>query len=377
MTLKTYMEDTSNGLCPLSLNDLKIIKDSLTDDDIKVLIEQSEEIFIYPPQTITIYPKVITKDKHEYESISLYSWPNPDTEDGLPYILRDGYINHDNLQKDKLSLRCMSYVVYLAGLMFYITNDQRYYQVIEQQITSFFINPETRMNPSLAHGQAHPGLNNGQSGGIIDMGVSFGYSLSILGAIKEANLIDQKLDEGLSSWVSEMISWLLTHPHAIEMKNKTNNHSMVYDYFLLMLAKYNNRNEIIEEIGARFSNRVALQIEDDGSMPQELARPKSRSYTMMNTRLWLGVGKYFTGAYSLPKIKRMMEFYLPFGQGIIPWERLQTQYYYKFYDLMYMYHADVYFGFSNKTFMTMHEINEEMFFYTLFKRVLNIQNKDL
>lgn len=373
MNLKTYMEDISNAFAPLSKKDLELIKDNLNGNDLIELEESIKEIFEYPNQTITIYPKILSNDPHEYESISLYSWPNPDTADGLPYIMRDGYVNFENLKKDKQALRTMSFVVYIASIMFYLTNDEKYYDVIKGQITSFFIDEKTKMNPSLAHSQAHPGLNNGQSGGIIDMGVSFGYTLSVLNALKEENMLDEKLVKGLSLWINEMIEWLCTHPNALEMKTKKNNHSMVYDNLILELATFVERYDLLEEVNKNFFVRCHMQIEDDGSMPLELARPKARSYTMMNTRLWMAVGKHINGAYLDEKIIKMVNYYMPYGKGEKTWPFSQTQYYHKFYDLWFMYHAFVYFGFDNKTIMTNKEIHESDFVYLLFKNILNIE----
>ena len=34
-----------------------------------------------------------SKDKHDYLSYSRYWWPDPDKEDGLPYIRKDGVVN--------------------------------------------------------------------------------------------------------------------------------------------------------------------------------------------------------------------------------------------------------------------------------------------
>ena len=40
-------------------------------------------------------------DKHDYISMGRYWWPNPDTEDGLPYVRRDGHSNPDLKKFDR------------------------------------------------------------------------------------------------------------------------------------------------------------------------------------------------------------------------------------------------------------------------------------
>ena len=32
-------------------------------------------------------------DIHDYMSLSIYSWPDPEKKDGLPYIIKDGETN--------------------------------------------------------------------------------------------------------------------------------------------------------------------------------------------------------------------------------------------------------------------------------------------
>ena len=37
-----------------------------------------------------------SQSKHDYMSIGPYYWPNPNTENGLPYIRKDGKVNPES-----------------------------------------------------------------------------------------------------------------------------------------------------------------------------------------------------------------------------------------------------------------------------------------
>ena len=39
--------------------------------------------------------KALSGNNHDYMSMGIYWWPNPDMPDGLPYVRRDGYKNPD------------------------------------------------------------------------------------------------------------------------------------------------------------------------------------------------------------------------------------------------------------------------------------------
>ncbi len=58
------------------------------------LRKNADEILTQPILRVTDKKlKAISGNNHDYMSMGLYWWPNPDTPDGLPYIRRDGYSN--------------------------------------------------------------------------------------------------------------------------------------------------------------------------------------------------------------------------------------------------------------------------------------------
>ena len=63
----------------------------------KVLIKAADRFLKKGPYSVMQKEKTPPSgDKHDYLSLSIYSWPNPKTKDGLPYITRDGQVNPDS-----------------------------------------------------------------------------------------------------------------------------------------------------------------------------------------------------------------------------------------------------------------------------------------
>lgn len=378
MDFKTYMDDTVNAMIPYTIEELQEIKASLTESDLKKLIETQSALVETPLQTITKYEKILSDNPNLYESYSIYTWPNPDTEDGMPYIIRDGYVNYDHIKGSKESLRLVSFLTYHLGILYYLTNDKTYYDALRKQLFSFFIDEKTKILPDFRHGQAHIGINEGQSGGIIDIAISFGYSLSILHALNQEGKLDEELYTGMRDWMKAKLEWLNNHPFGKEMAEKPNNHSVVYDYYTMMIGIFIGDEKPVERAKQRLNEVIMNQICEDGSMPLELKRFKSRSYTSMNTKLIFEVYKLSKARLDesiKERFKKAIEFYLPYASGREEWPYQQTQEYYQFYDINFVYHANKYFGYSKEVFLKEYDAERSLWTILLYKSILNIKIK--
>lgn len=61
-------------------------------------------------------------DRHDYMSLAPYWWPNPNTQDGLPYVRRDGKINPErNSIADRQNLENTVALVKTLALAYYFT----------------------------------------------------------------------------------------------------------------------------------------------------------------------------------------------------------------------------------------------------------------
>ena len=68
---------------------------TLTKEQLDFLRCEADKYLNDPTVYSVVYrnTKPPTNNPHEYASMGPYWWPNPDTEDGLPYVRRDGVVN--------------------------------------------------------------------------------------------------------------------------------------------------------------------------------------------------------------------------------------------------------------------------------------------
>ncbi|MCL1822315.1 MAG: alginate lyase family protein, partial [Prolixibacteraceae bacterium] len=109
-------------------------------------------------------------DKHDYASLSRYTWPDPSKPDGLPYIHKDGQSNPELRNYDRNPLGDMAGAVNTLALAYFYSGDERYAEKAVDFLRVWFLNEDTKMNPNLKYAQFVPGVNDnkGRSFGLID-----------------------------------------------------------------------------------------------------------------------------------------------------------------------------------------------------------------
>jgi hypothetical protein len=220
-------------------------------------------------------------DKHDYYSVAPYSWPNPNTPNGLPYIDRDGEVNPERYDRafDTGGLERMSRAVATLALAYYLTDDRRYAEHAGELLRVWFVRPDTKMNPNLRFAQAVPGRVEGRAAGLIDA-----YRLvrvvEAIGLLGNSGVITPAEQRSLEAWFSAYADWLRTDPIAVAERAAVNNHGIYYDAQLMSFALFARRDDVAREVAQGFiNNRIAVQVEPDGSLPRELRRTRSFHYS--------------------------------------------------------------------------------------------------
>lgn len=220
-------------------------------------------------------------DKHDYYSVAPYSWPNPNTRDGLPYIDRDGEVTPERYSRafDTGALERMSRAVATLALAYYLTDDPRYAEHAGELLRVWFVRGETKMNPNLRFAQAVPGRVEGRAAGLIDS-----YRLvrvvEAIGLLGSSGAISPTEQSSLEAWFSAYADWLQTDPIGVAERAAANNHGIYYDAQLMSFALFARRDDVARDVAQAFiNNRIATQVESDGSLPRELRRTRSFHYT--------------------------------------------------------------------------------------------------
>lgn len=233
-------------------------------------------------------------DRHDYASYARYWWPDPSQPDGMPYIKRDGKTNPESLDSastDRYRMDRMVIAVEKLGLAYYLTDESRYAGKAAQLLRTWFINPETRMNPNLNHAQYIPGDVPMEKAGVIDSRV---LCRALDGALLIKNSSALTADEitALRTWCGDYLNWLKTDPMAILSSESLNNRGTFFDvqamYYALFAGDTASAREIAE---AAVQKRVLSQIKPDGSMPEELARTRSLHYSIFGLQAMMQLAR--------------------------------------------------------------------------------------
>ena len=272
-------------------------------------------------------------DKHDYLSIAIYYWPNPDTPDGLPWVGHDGERNPavDDIP-DKTHKNTMMRVVRDCALAYRLTGEERYAEHAATQLKAWFLDPATRMNPSLTYAQGIPGICDGRPTGIIDtahLGEVCDYA-QMLTPSHHWNAADH---EGLKCWFQAYLDWLRESPSGIAERNTSNNHATWYDAQVVHYALFVGETDYAREVCEKAKQRlIAKQIEPDGHQPHELRRTKSWSYSLYNLSAFfqlaqladcVGVDLWHYETADGRSLRGALEYLIPYALAPETWEHKQ------------------------------------------------------
>jgi hypothetical protein len=273
-------------------------------------------------------------DKHDYLSMGPYWWPDTTKADGLPYIHRDGEVNPETRGEyvDTDSKNKLFSNVEILGWAYFFSGEKKYAEKAVQLLETWFVNPDTKMNPNLNFAQGIPGICDGRGIGIIDWS-GINKLVSPIQILDAGGFITKNTKTELKIWFEEYLKWLLTSEYGQYEDDYFNNHGTWYDVQVvgieMLLGKTDLAKERLEQVKTK---RITLQIKPDGSQPHELARTKSLGYSTMNLRGFIhlanlgkkmGVDLWNFETSNGRSINKALEFLLPFANGEKKWEYQQ------------------------------------------------------
>ena len=301
----------------------------------KTLINKAEIALKEGPFSVVDKKKIPPSgDKHDYLSMGPYWWPDPAKPDGLPYIRRDGEVNPEtrgeNVDTDKKS-KMLNNVETLTWA-FYFSGEDKYAEKAVELLETWFVNPETKMNPNLNYAQGIPGRLEGRGIGIIDFS-GIDKLISPVQILEKYGKFTSETVEKLHEWLEQYLNWLITSDYGKDEYDERNNHGTWFDVqtagIALLLGKTDLARTILENVKTK---RIATQIEPDGSQPLEIARTRSLSYSSMNLRGFIhlanmaqtvGVDLWNYETADGRGIRKALDFLLPYAQSQKKWEHKQ------------------------------------------------------
>ena len=273
-------------------------------------------------------------DPHDYVSIATYYWPNPDTADGLPYVVKDGVRNPAKEEYDGPLLTEMCQRLDTLGLAYSLTGEEKYAEAAARQLKAWFLDPATRMNPNLDHAQVRLGRDQGSASGLIDA-VTLTLVTDSLQLLRGSRALTPDIEAGMKDWFSRYLKWMHESPNGRKEDAATNNHGVWYDAQAAAYAAYvgdlKTAKAVLESVK---TVRIAKQIEPDGTMPREMARTLSFSYCVYNLRAFLqlcrlgeahGVDLWNFRTKDGRSVRKAVDYLVPYATGEKPWVQKQIK----------------------------------------------------
>lgn len=230
-------------------------------------------------------------DPRDYFSMGPYWWPNPDTEDGLPYVRRDGQFNpkRDRISDRDAAHRLVDEVATLAYAAYFFA-DEAYAVAAAGRLEHFFLDEETGMRPHMRFAQAIPGRVDGRGIGIVDT-LKFTELVDPLALLARRPVWEEARLDRLRPWFGDFLDWLLVHPQGRREQSRDNNHGTAYDLQVAALAAWLGRDQLVDVLlTVSVPSRLEAQIEADGRQPLELKRTRAWSYVNENLHHFFRLG---------------------------------------------------------------------------------------
>lgn len=175
-----------------------------------------------------------------------------------------------------------SRVVGALASAYVVTRDEQYVRHAFRHLSAWFVDPATRMNPSLLYAQAIKGRFTGRGIGIIDT-IHLMEVAQALQVMERAGSADKQSVAAIRRWFADYLSWLTTHQYGKDEMNAKNNHGTCWVMQVAAFARLTGNDSLINVCRNRYK-MVLLpdQMAADGSFPQELRRTKPYGYSLFN-----------------------------------------------------------------------------------------------
>lgn len=254
----------------------------------KETVKRVEGMMAYAEKFIKTKPVVVTdkkriapsNDPRDYITLSPYWWPDSTKADGLPYVRHDGKRNPEVYEyANREQGNDIGERVEITSVLYHITGDKRYAKACAAQLRAWFTDAKTGINPNMTYSQIIPGRTNLRGTGIID-------SRRFVKAILMSRLIEDSGEwtetdrRQLRAWAEAYCYWMEHSTQGRKESKAVNNHGLWYDAVHIMLLAYLDRKADLEQaVSDGVMAKLADQIADDGSLPQELRRTLSLHYS--------------------------------------------------------------------------------------------------
>jgi hypothetical protein len=218
---------------------------------------------------------------HDFYSEGDYWWQNPADPNGA-YIQRDGQTNPNNFVAHRRAMVRFSQIIGSLASAYVLTKNEKYVISAFTHLNAWFVNEDTRMNPSLLYAQAIKGKATGRGIGIIDMIQMMEVAQGVR-VMQQAKCVNATDLAKIKDWFSQYLTWVTTHQYGIDEREAKNNHGTCWVMQVAVFAKLTDNKTLIDYCKNRYKTvLLPNQMAENGSFPLELARTKPYGYALFN-----------------------------------------------------------------------------------------------
>lgn len=259
------------------------------------VIRLAEEYSSLKPITVTSeFSSRSAGGIHDFYSEGDYWWPDPENPNG-PYIQRDGLTNPDNFTAHRQAMIRFSQISGALASAYLVTKEKKYVEALAPHLKAWFIDNDTKMNPSLLYGQAIKGKVTGRGIGIIDT-IQLIEVAKAIEAVQDSGVISDSEINELKNWFSEYLTWITTHPYGITERDHGNNHSICWAMQAAVFAKLVGNQNVLNYCKEMYKTvLLPNQMAADGSFPLELNRTKPYGYSLFTLDAMATLCQVFAG----------------------------------------------------------------------------------
>lgn len=258
------------------------------------LRHEADRLLRLEPQSVMDKTTVAASgDPHDFYAIGGYSWPNPATGDGLPYIYRDSETNPeatDSSKFDKGPYEETTRRVAVLALAYYYSGERVYAAHATTLLRTWFIHSATRMNPNFRYAAARPGVWDGHFSGTIE-GVFLIEMLDYVALLEDSPEWNEDDDRQLRKWFLELSDWLAGSSFGRREVFTTNNHGSYLLAQVIVFSTYAGHQDRARKAIRLARGQLRRQIEKDGSMPREIDRADGWFYSVYGLRAFVVIAR--------------------------------------------------------------------------------------
>ena len=275
------------GTCLFRGEQLALMKSLYREGDpaigqsVKALCQQADKAMALGPFSVTHKTELPPSgDMHDYYSIAKYWWPDPNSNDGLPYVKRDGDVNPAcyGRQYDFTELEQFAESVVVLALTAFLTDKAAYGKRAALLLQTWFVDEATRQNASFPMAQRIPGKDEARAIGIIEAR-RFAYVAEAVHLLEGAKLLPPVVGDPVRAWFREFLRWMTESDIGKQAGKLRNNIGFWFDLQRLVYADLCGDGESVRAIATQVTvPRLDEQLAMDGSLPAETLRAYPHDY---------------------------------------------------------------------------------------------------